>query len=190
MQTEKPQVLDRQVPALSLWLARTGSSCSFNKLPAFSLKFMWSCWEADERKKEREEAEGVQTCLGHADEVNCKYNNDFTKWMFLHQKINWPKCCVCCVESRSICCVHCFCLYLFAWTPASQTSTQKERRWVMRNCIARTYPWQTWKEVTTDTGWWERPQAFGQGNNSKGNNLFQNLIMFYRGLHTSLCFLF
>lgn len=190
MQTEKPQVLDRQVPALSLWLARTGSSCSFNKLPAFSLKFMWSCWEADERKKEREEAEGVQTCLGHADEVNCKYNNDFTKWMFLHQKINWPKCCVCCVESRSICCVHCFCLYLFAWTPASQTSTQKERRWVMRNCIARTYPWQTWKEVTADTGWWERPQAFGQGNNSKENNLFQNLIMFYRGLHTSLCFLF
>lgn len=100
-----------------------------------------------------------------------RFSMESTKWMFFYQSQNRTKCCVCCVGGRCVCCEHCSCLYIFAWTPANQTSTQKEGRWIMGNCIIRTCPWQVWKEMTVDIARWESPHSFWQRGNSRREQL-------------------
>lgn len=149
MQTEKPQVLDGQVPVLLLWLARTRSLCSFSKLPAFScLQFLWSCWEGDERERKLGVCKLVFGTQMKSVANIMRISMESTKQMCFCQGQDRAKCCVCCVGGRCICCQCCSCLYLFAWTPANQSSTWREGRWIMGNCIARTCPWEVWEEVT------------------------------------------
>ena len=94
-----------------------------------------------------------------------------TKSMFFYRSQNRTKWCVCLVGGRGVCCECCSCLYLFTWTFANQTSTQKAGRGIVGNLITRTCPWQVWKEMTADIARWESPQAFQQRGNSRGEQL-------------------
>lgn len=93
---------------------------------------VWNSWEVVGREM-RERERGSWGCANSffgkqmkSTANRARISIDSSKWMLFYQRQCRAKCHG---GDRCICCECCPCLYLFTWTPANQTSIQKEGRW-------------------------------------------------------------
>lgn len=98
----------------------------FQQVANLFFEILWSCWEEDEKERKLRVCKLVWGMQMKSTANRTRISVEFTKWMFLHQNLNWAKYFVCCVEGRCICCVHHFCLYLLLGP--LQTSLALRRR--------------------------------------------------------------